>query len=167
MTDRQPTRPPADSIDLACFELGGQRYAVPIVHVREILATPAITPLPEAPVVIEGVIDLRGTLIPVLDLASLLAREGSARGLRSRTVVVEARGFVVGFRVDRATQVVATSRDAMERLPALTREAGCRVVGSVVRQHDRSPILVLDLDILIDRVRGIEQTEQVGDGVAA
>ena len=167
MTDRQPTRTPADSIDLACFELGGQQYAVPIAHVREILATPAITPLPDAPAVIEGVIDLRGTLIPVLDLASLLAREGSARGLRLRTVVVEARGFVVGFRVDRATQVVATSRDAMERLPALTREAGCRVVGSVVRQHDRPPILVLDLDILIDRVRGSEQTEQVGDGVAA
>lgn len=167
MTDRPPTRTPSESIDLACFELGGQRYAVPIAHVREILATPAITPLPDAPAVIEGVIDLRGTLIPVLDLASLLAREGSARSLRSRTVVVEARGFVVAFRVDRATQVVATSRDAVERLPALTREAGCRVVGSVVRQHDRPPILVLDLDVLIDRVRGSEQAEQVGDGVAA
>ena len=168
MTERNPTRKPVESFDLACFELAGQAYAVPIAHVREILATPAITPLPDAPAVIEGVIDLRGTLIPVLDLVSLLAREGTARGPRSRTVVVEARGFVVGFRVDRATQVVSASREAMEPLPTLTREAGCLVVGSVVRQHDRPPILVLDLDVLIDRVRAAsEPTEQLGDGVAA
>ncbi len=167
MTDRRPLAAQSQTLDLACFELAGQAYAVPIANVREILATPAITPLPDAPPVIEGVLDLRGTLIPVLDLARLLAREGAARGERARTVVVEARGFVIGFRVDRATQVVAASSDEIERLPALTREAGCLVVGSVVRQHDRPPILVLDLEVLIDRVRGSEPAERIGDGVAA
>lgn len=167
MTDRRSPATRPESLDLACFELAGQAYAVPITNVREILASPALTPLPDAPPVIEGVIDLRGTLIPVLDLAHLLAREGVERGPRARTVVVEVRGFVIGFRVDRATQVVAASQDMMERLPALTREVGCLVVGSLVRQSDRPPILVLDLDVLIDRVRTHESADLRGDGVAA
>jgi chemotaxis signal transduction protein len=73
----------------------------------------------------------------------------------------------VGFRVDRATRVVAAAREAIEPLPALTREAGCRVVGAVVRQGDRPPILVLELDRLIDRVREPARATTVGDGVAA
>jgi purine-binding chemotaxis protein CheW len=152
MTEKTPARAAATNVDLACFELAGQTYAVPIANVREILATPRLTPLPDAPSVIEGVIELRGALIPVVDLESLLVREGTPTGPRSRTVVVETRDLVIGFRVDRATQVVATTADAMERLPELAREVGCLVVGAVVRRKDRPPILVLDLDVLLDRV---------------
>ena len=112
-------------------------------------------------------IDLRGTLIPVVDLESLLARQGAPAGPRSRTVVVETRGLVIGFRVDRATQVVATTTDAMERLPELTREAGCRVVGAVVRQKDRAPILVLELAVLLDRVLQSGKAARASDEVAA
>jgi len=155
------------SVDLACFELAGQIYAVPIARVREILTTPRLTPLPDAPEVIEGLIDLRGTLIPVVDLWKLLVRDGTPAGPRNRTVVVEARGLVVGFRVDRATQVVAATADAIETIPELTREAGCAVVGAVVRRKDRSPILVLELDVLIDRVIGSRKSAMTRDEVAA
>jgi purine-binding chemotaxis protein CheW len=167
MTEKAPSRAAPANVDLACFELAGQTYAVPIANVREILVTPRLTPLPDAPAVIEGVIELRGTLIPVVDLESLLAREAMASGPRSRTVVVETCGLVIGFRVDRATQVVATTRDAMEPLPELTREAGCLVVGAVVRRKDRSPILVLELDVLLDRVLRSGNAVRANDGVAA
>ncbi len=167
MTEKTPARAAATKVELACFELAGQTYAVPIANVREILATPRLTPLPDAPAVIEGVIDLRGTLIPVVDLESLLAREGTPSGPRSRTVVVETRGLVIGFRVDRATQVVATTTDAMEPLPELTREAGCLVVRAVVRRKDRSPILVLELDVLLDRVLRSGHAARASDEVAA
>jgi purine-binding chemotaxis protein CheW len=178
MIERRATPAALETVDLACFELAQRQYAVPIGCVREILATPLVTPLPDAPALIEGVIDLRGHLVPILDLASLLTRseggeqgEGaasaSAGGRGLRTVVVETGGFVVGFRVDRATRVVAVAREAMEPLPALTREAGCRVVGAVVRQSDRPPILVLELDTLIERVREPAAVGHVGDGVAA
>ena len=154
-----------DKIDFACFELAGETWAVPIANVREILATPHLTPLPDAPALIEGVIDLRGRLIPIVDLAALLAREVAAAVQRVRTVVVEVRGLVVGFRVERATQVVATSRDALERLPELTRAMGCLAVGAVIRRADRPPVLVLDLDVLIERVlqarSGLPPTDEV------
>lgn len=169
MIERIPTPPPAKNakLDFACFELAGETWAVPIANVREILATPRLTVLPDAPAVIEGVIDLRGTLIPIVDLVALLSGDGAATGERGRTVVVEARGLVVGFRVECATQVVSTTREAMERIPALTREAGCRVVGSVIRRADRPPILVLELDVLIQRVLGSRPADSSSGEVAA
>ena len=100
-------------------------------------------------------------------LGALLVRDGAGGGSRARTVVVEACGYVVGFRVDRATQVVAAKREALEALPDLTREAGCRVVTALVRQSERPPILVLDLDVLIDRARRAENAAPASDGVAA
>jgi len=152
MTDVAATHGPAAGLELACFELGAGTWAVPIACVREIVPTPRITPLPDTPDLIEGVMDLRGTLIPVLDLASLLVRGQAAPGPRARTVVVEARGLVLGFRVDRATEVANVDASALEPLPALAREAGCRVVGSVVRRGERPPVLVVDLAVLIEQV---------------
>ncbi len=167
MTDRSTAQTARDKIDFACFELAGETWAVPIANVREILATPHRTPLPDAPALIEGVIDLRGTLIPVVDLAALLAREVPAAAQRARTIVVEARGLVVGFRVERATQVVATARETLERLPELTRAVGCLAVGAVIRRADRPPILVLDLDVLIERVLQARSALPPTDEVAA
>ena len=152
MSEITPPRTAHASVDLACFELAGQTYAVPIARVREILMTPRLTPLPDAPAIIEGLIDLRGTLIPVVDLERLLNRDGAPSSARNRTVVVEVRGLVVGFRVERATQVVAATADSIETIPALMREAGCAVVGAVVRRKDRPPILVLELEVLIEGV---------------
>jgi purine-binding chemotaxis protein CheW len=173
MSERSPVATPRARIDFACFELAGETWAVPIASVREILATPRLTPLPDAPAVIEGVIDLRGTLIPIVDLAALLAGAGAGGGAaspaleRGRTVVVEARGLVVGFRVERATQVVSTGPDSMERIPGLTREVGCRVVGAVIRRAAAPPILVLELDVLIERVLRGRAVEPANGEVAA
>lgn len=167
MNEATPSRNARAGVDLACFELAGQAYAVPIARVREILTTPRLTPLPDAPAVIEGMIDLRGTLIPIVDLASLIAREEAPAGPRNRTVVVEARGLIVGFRVDRATRVLEVTADAIETIPELMREAGCVVVGAVVRRKDGPPILVLELDALIDRVVGSGKGASAREEVAA
>ncbi len=167
MADRSPASKTGEKIDFACFELAGETWAVPIASVREILATPRVTPLPDAPALIEGVIDLRGALIPIVDLAALLARAVGATEKRARTVVVEARGMVLGFRVERATQVVSTPRAVLERLPELTRAAGCVAVGAVIRRADLPPILVLELDVLIERVLQLRVGTPPTDEVAA
>ena len=122
MTNDIRTGAMTETVDLACFELAGQTYAVEIAHVREILATPEVTPLPDSPALIEGVVDLRGTLIPVVDLASLLGRREAETTSRGRTVVVAVRDLVIAMRVDRATQVFAATGSSLERLPALARE---------------------------------------------
>lgn len=156
-----------ETLDLACFDLAGQTYAVAIGKVREILITPTVTPLPDAPPVIEGVLDLRGTLIPVVDLAQLIAPEGRGNAPRSRTFVVAVRDFVLGFRVERATRVVAVPVASLEPVPELVRELGCRVVAAAFRRPEGDPILVLDLEVLVDRVLAEPSIRSRGEGVAA
>lgn len=146
-TDRQP-----DAVEFACVEVAGRTFGVAIESVREILVTPAITPLPDAPSQIEGMIDLRGALVPLVDAASLLLPGDAARGSGARTLIVSVRDLVVGFRVDRVTQVFAAPRSALEPLPELARQTGCRLAAIAVRRPGREPLLVLDLDALVTRV---------------
>ncbi|MEZ4333496.1 MAG: chemotaxis protein CheW [Myxococcota bacterium] len=143
---------PQDAIDLACFELAGRIYGVAIDRVREILPTPAITPLPDAPPVIEGIVDLRGVWVPIVDLGALLAGAGATCGARTRLVVASVGELVFGFRVDRAMEVVAVSPASFEPVPELVRSLGCRIVAAAVRRAEASPVLVLDLDVLVARV---------------
>lgn len=147
-----PDAPAALAVDLACFEIAGQTYAVEIERVREILATPVVTRLPDAPAAIEGVIDLRGALIPVLDLAAFLAPASAPRTSGTRMFVVVVRDGLVGFRVERATHVVRVARESLEAVPGLLREAGCDAVAAAVRRDQRPPIFLLDLGVLVERV---------------
>lgn len=151
MTEPAPHTAALATVDLACFELALRSWAVPIARVREILATPAITALPDAPACVEGVMALRGTLIPVVDLAGLVGDAARVPSSGSRTVVVEACGLVLAFRVDRATQVLAADAAATEILPP-AEPGGHRIVGAIVRREDRSPVLVLDLESLVERI---------------
>lgn len=141
-----------DAVELACFEVAGRSFGVAIESVREILATPPITSLPDAPSLVEGMIDLRGTLVPLVDAASLLVREDAPRGPGGRTLIVAVRDLVVGFRVDRVTQVLATPRASLEPLPDLARQIGCRLAAVAVRRAGREPMLVLDLEGLVASV---------------
>jgi purine-binding chemotaxis protein CheW len=151
-TEGRRRHAPQDAIDLACFELAGRVYGVAIARVREILPTPSITPLPEAPQVVEGIVDLRGTWVPVVDLGALLADAEATCGARARLVVVSVGELVIGFRVDRAMPVVAVSPASFEPVPELVRSLGCRIVSAAVRRDEGSPVLVLDLDALVARV---------------
>jgi len=162
-----PANGSQETVDLACFELAGQTYAVSIAHVREIVVTPVVRPLPDSPPVVEGVIDLRGTLIPVIDLQRLVVRDGRPVGDCPRIFVVAVRDYVVGFRVERATRVVAVPVSALEPVPGLARELGCRVVAAAFRRPDLEPILVIDLDVLVERVLGEATIRPRGEGVAA
>lgn len=154
-------------IEFACFELAGRTYAVAIENVREILATPPITPLPDAPSRVEGMIDVRGTLVPLVDAASLLIAKDVARGPGERTLIVAVRDLVVGFRVDRVTQVLSTPRAALEPLPDLARQIGCRLAPVAIRRPGREPMLVLDLDALVASVLQTTGVEAGREGAAA
>ncbi len=59
-------------VTLGCFEVGGRVYALDVTYIREVVRWQRVTPLPKAPVLIEGVIDLRGAVVPVVDLGRAL-----------------------------------------------------------------------------------------------
>jgi purine-binding chemotaxis protein CheW len=100
-------------MDILPFEIEGRRYGLRFEHVREAVRAVAISPLPGAPSVVEGVIDVRGELVPVMDIR---AREGlPARMLdpSESFILAWAGGRLVCFRVDRLLEPAAVTEEAI------------------------------------------------------
>jgi len=142
----------ASTVNLACFEVKGQIYALEVAYVREIVRIQEITPLPNAPALIEGVIDLRGAVIPVLDLSRVLNRGRGDDGMHARIVVLEIDGLVIGLWVDAATDVLGLEVNRLEDVPDLASHAGYDAVRHVVRREGEAPVMVLSLETLVESV---------------
>jgi len=141
-----------NQLNLACFAVRGQLFALDVYYVREIVRPQAITPLPQAPILIEGVIDLRGNVIPVLDLGRLLGGDLVEDGPAARIVVIEVDGLVLGLKVAAAVDVLTPEASALGDPPALATQAGYELVRSVVRREGEEPVLVLSVEHMLEAV---------------
>jgi purine-binding chemotaxis protein CheW len=139
-------------LTLASFEAAGRCYALDVAQLREIVRWRPPTPLPGAPGLIEGVIDLRGTLVPVIDLAGALGVQGRGAGARSRIAVAEIDGLVVGLAVDAALEVLSVEAGALGDPPALATQAGYALARAVVRRPGAEPVPLLSLEHVLERV---------------
>lgn len=120
MNSQTSSTPPAQFLS---FMLGRETFAMAILSVREILEYAGVTPVPQMPPSVSGVINLRGTAVPVLDLARRLEREPSAISKRTCIIVVEvdtADGpFVIGILVDAVNAVLDIPAADIEPAPRL------------------------------------------------
>ncbi len=139
-------------VELACFEIADQLYGVDVLQIREIVRSQEVTPLPKAPELIEGVIDLRGKVIPVVDLGRALSRGRAASGDAARIAVVEIDELVFGLRVDAAVDVFSASAASVEEPPALATHSGYDAVRAVVRREGAPPVMVLSLEHILESV---------------
>jgi len=104
---------------LVAFTIGDQEFGIDISQVREIVRLSQITYLPKAPVFIEGVVNLRGQVLAVIDLAKKLGVAAKDRGEHSRIIIVEAGGNTVGMIVDSVSEVIRLSSISTEAVPRL------------------------------------------------
>ncbi|HVP28392.1 MAG TPA: chemotaxis protein CheW [Myxococcota bacterium] len=155
-------KPLAHAGDLACFEVHENVFGIDVRRIRQIVRSAAITPLPGAPAWIEGVIDLRDAMVPVVDLGLALGAEPIARAARSRIAVVDVDGFVIGLRVGRALEVLSLEGRAIEPPPAIALQAGYDPVAALLRRDDGSPVLELALERLVARL--LQGTAREGGG---
>jgi len=139
-------------VTLGTFRVGASTYAMDVSQVREVVRWQAATPLPKAPRLIEGVIDLRGAVVPVVDLGRALAGEPVEQGTEARIAVVEIDGLVMGLAVDAAIEVISVDVSALEDPPSLATHAGYDATRAVVRRADAAPILVLSLEHVLESV---------------
>ena len=149
--------PSADPIEnagvkLAVLRVGSAVYALDVAHLREVVRWQTVTPLPVAPRLIEGVIDLRGAIVPVVDLARALGAGAVVAGPTARIAIVESDGLVMGLAVDAALEVISVDAIALEDPPALATQAGYDAVRAVVRRADDAPALVLSLEHILESV---------------
>jgi purine-binding chemotaxis protein CheW len=139
-------------VELACLEVRGQSFGVDVQQVREIVRASAITPLPRAPRLVEGVIDLRGAIIPVVDLGRALGGDPIGEDEGARIAIVEVDGLVFGLRAGAASDVLPLAATDVQSPPALVTQAGYEAVRAVVRRRGASPVLVLSLEHLLENV---------------
>jgi purine-binding chemotaxis protein CheW len=141
-----------DLLQLVSFTLGNEEFAVDILRVQEINRMIDVTRVPNAPSHVDGVINLRGKVIPVVDLRSRLGMERKERDKNSRIVVVELHGVVVGFVVDSVQEVLRIPKSVTEPPPAMAAGIESEYITAVGKLEDRLLIL-LDLE----RVLGVSE----------
>jgi purine-binding chemotaxis protein CheW len=99
--------------EILIFEVGGRRYGLPASDVRELVRAVAIVPLPLAGPGVEGVVNLRGQVIPVIDLRARLGLPARAVAPSDHMIVAESEGRLVALRVDRALDLVRLDADTV------------------------------------------------------
>jgi len=129
---------------LATFFLAREEYGVDVRLVQEIIRVSEITPVPRAPESIRGVINLRGRIIPVVDLKRKLGLGDVAPDRRARIVVVKLRERLVGLLVDGASQVLKVPVSTIDPAPDAVVEIDAEFIRGVAKLPDRL-IILMDL----------------------
>jgi len=156
-----------EALELLVFELAAVRYALDLSCVREVVRAVFITPLPGAPPVVEGVISVRGELVPVYDFRARFALP--PRPLHPDEVIVTAWTGErrVGFRCERTEWVRDVSRSAVESAPGFAAGTTGRRLSGVVRL-DGGLVLIHDLSAFLEEAeRAVLEEALAAHGDAA
>ncbi|MEM9709092.1 MAG: chemotaxis protein CheW [Pseudomonadota bacterium] len=137
-----------DEIELLSFRIGEHEYSVDIMSVREIRGWTRATSLPHAPFYMHGVINLRGTVLPVVDLSRRLGLEAEEPTERSVIIVIDFDGRTVGVRVDAVSDILSVALDAMQPPPEMLEDGSERFVSGLIIIEDRM-VRVLDLEAVL------------------
>lgn len=131
-------------LQLVTFEVGSEQFAIDILAVQEINRMMQITRVPRSAECLEGVINLRGRIIPVVDLRKRFGLPPTEHSADSRIVVVEVGGRVIGFIVDRVNEVLRVDGSIVDPPPSMTAGAERDYIRGVAKLATRLVIL-LDL----------------------
>lgn len=129
---------------LVVFKVGTEEFAVDIMLTKEVVLMREITPVPETEAYVEGVMNLRGSLVPVLDFRKRLRAFGTTTHPDHRIIIANLDGRTAGLIVDGASEVIRVSDDMIEPVPHLISEIGAGYVEGVVNVNGRF-ITLIDL----------------------
>jgi purine-binding chemotaxis protein CheW len=138
----------ANLLQLVTFRLGSEEFGVKILVVNEIIRLVQITQVPNAPPFIEGVINLRGKVLPVVGLRKRFNMPEMPLDSQSRIIVMELDHNVVGFLVDGVSEVLRIPESTVEKAPPVVAGIGSEYIEGVGKLNDRLLIL-LDLQALL------------------
>src|SRR5215469_9555473 len=131
------------------FQVGRETYGVPITSLHEIVRVPEITAVPDAPEYMEGVINLRGKIVSVIDLRKRLGEKKVNSTRRNRILVIEHNGRLAGLIVDSASEVLKIPASDVEQSPTSLQEGGTNCVTGLGKYKGRL-IVLLDMNRLLD-----------------
>jgi purine-binding chemotaxis protein CheW len=134
----------AKDVQIIGFRVGRETFGVPISLVHEIVRVPEITVVPDSPAYLEGVINLRGKIVPVVDLRKRFGQQPSQIGKKNRILITEMEGKLVGLMVDGASEVLKIPASEIAQPPPALNDAGQNYISGVGKTNGRL-IMLLDL----------------------
>ena len=127
---------------LVVFELANEFYGINIALVESIIKMQAITQLPQTPSYVRGVTNLRGSVLPVIDLRTRFALEMKEDMRQTRIIIVTMGQVKVGVVVDGVSEVLRVSEESLEPLPPMVNSVDSAFLKGIVRLEDRLIILL-------------------------
>ncbi|MEW6775435.1 MAG: chemotaxis protein CheW [Bdellovibrionota bacterium] len=146
---------PAES-QLACFLLGGDSYAIDIMRIKEIVPFQKVRPVPRSPKFVRGVVNLRGSVLPIVDLRDRfgLPPWSDAESMR-RIVITSVGGRIVGLAVDAVSEILKASGGEIVRVPALLSSRETAYVYGLALSGEKI-VLILNIDRLLSSSEAID-----------
>lgn len=129
------TLPQAD-LEFVSFWVSGQSYCLNIEHVREIRRWGPITPIPHAPIGVLGVMNLRGSVIPIYDLAARLGLPATTENPRNVIVVALNGAEIIGLLVESVSKIISVACDTIQDIPELRSDATRQSINGLITLDD-------------------------------
>jgi len=136
-------------LQFVTFMLNNEDYAVDILSVQEINRITEITKVPNSPPYVEGVVNLRGKVIPVINLRRKFGFADKETDDTSRIIIMDIRGITYGVIVDSVSEVLRVQSSTVESTPPMSSDANSKFIKGLAKLDDRL-IILIDIDNLID-----------------
>jgi purine-binding chemotaxis protein CheW len=143
-----PTISAPKTIELMAFRIGAQEFCVDIVSVREIRGWTPATALPHSPAFVRGVINLRGAVLPIVDLAARLGLPPIEANSRNVVIVAQIGRQIVGLLVDAVSEILTIAEEAIQPTPDVASEMAKTFVRGVLAMQGRMISLIALDDLL-------------------
>lgn len=153
-----------DETQLVIFRLGQEEYGVDIMQVKEIIRMTNINKVPQVPEFVEGIISLRGEILPIIDLREKFGMEKSEKTLATRIIVLNFNNMTIGGIVDEVAEVLRIPNDAITPPPPVIRGINSEYLKGVGQIDDRI-IILLDMTKILStneviKIKEIEENLQ-------
>jgi purine-binding chemotaxis protein CheW len=147
------------SMQFVGFRLADQLYAIRIEGIQEIVIPDNVTRMPQVPDYVEGVSNLRGTIIPIIDLRRLFDLEAKPKDDETRTIVVNVGARTIGCTVDAVTQVIKITPEMIQPAPDIVKSDGAAYIAGFAKL-DNGLVILLDINELLDPTK-LESVREV------
>lgn len=141
---------PQEMVQLVTFELGGEKYGVDVLMVREIIRMPSITKMPNAPQHVEGIVNLRGKVIPIVSMRKRFGLMENDNNSHTRIIIIDVAGILTGFIVDSVSEVIRINGNEVQPAPSIVRSGGYgQDFFEGVYNHGERLLVVMDVDRIL------------------
>ena len=139
---------PTEIVQLATFALAQETYAIDIMRIKEIINPLRITRVPKAPAFIEGVVELRGAILPIVDLRKRFDLPAPEPTRATKYVIVAIDGRIIGLIVDGVREVLRVARAELKPAPALVENDSAKYFSGICHASGQI-VMMLDIDRIL------------------